>query len=315
MNYYIGIDSGGTKTDAVICNEEGRVIVHIKESGCNPNDIGKDTAREKLLYIVNTLIMKSPARVVSVFAGVAGMLGFGDNFSDYIKEKTGIAYVRVETDALPLITSVLFRSDGACVISGTGSACFVRRNGKLTRIGGWGFMLDGGGSGYDLGRDAIAATLHDYDGQGEKTAISDILTARMGTHPKDVIPDIYRGGRAYIASFADTVFLGCRNGDKVSIEIMQRNAEYIAGLIKTAGRHFEDEFTVALGGGILQNYPEFRSAIRILVPERINLVTADMPQAYGAVIEAIYASGSELPLDFKKNFCESYKLADIIKAF
>jgi N-acetylglucosamine kinase-like BadF-type ATPase len=168
-------------------------------------------------------------------------------------------------------------------------------------------MLDGAGSGYDLGRDAIAAVLHEYDGLGEKTVLTDIVTAKAGAHPKDMIPEIYRGGRAYIASFADTVFEGCRRGDAISLDIMKRNAGYISSLINTAGRLFDGSFAVALGGGILQNYPEFQKEIRSLVPDRISLLTADMPPVFGSVLEAVYSAGGDIESGFKVNFNESYK--------
>lgn len=306
MKYYIGIDSGGTKTDAVLTSADGCVLIRLRDSGCNPNDTGKESARAKLLGIILNLTKKSPERVSSVFAGVAGMIGFGNDFTEFLRASTGISAVRAETDALPLITGTLYRADGACVISGTGSACFVRRGDVLTRIGGWGFMLDSGGSGYDLGRDAIAAALREYDGQGGKTALTGILTKRMGAHPKDMIPDIYRGGRAYVASFADTVFEGFHSGDSISHDIIKRNAEYIVRLINTASRLFEGSFTVVLGGGVLLNYPEFRETIRMLVPEHISLVPAEMPPVYGSVIEAIYSDHEDLPSGFRDNFARSY---------
>lgn len=307
MKYYIGIDAGGTKTDAVLCGEDGRIVCQKRDSGCNPNDIGKDAAKEKLLGIILELMSKSPEKVSSVFAGVAGVTGFGNDFTDYLRKGAGVDRLSVGTDALSLLTGVLHRNDGACVISGTGSVCFVRRKGVLSRIGGWGFMLDGAGSGYDLGRDAIAAVLHEYDGLGEKTVLTDIVTAKAGAHPKDMIPEIYRGGRAYIASFADTVFEGCRRGDTVSLDIMKRNAGYISSLINTAGRLFDGSFAVALGGGILQNYPEFQKEIRSLVPDRISLLTADMPPVFGSVLEAVYSAGGDIESGFKVNFNESYK--------
>ena len=46
MEYYIGIDSGGTKTEFILADAEGSVISRAVDSGCNPLDIGVDPARE-----------------------------------------------------------------------------------------------------------------------------------------------------------------------------------------------------------------------------------------------------------------------------
>jgi hypothetical protein len=91
---------------------------------------------------------------------------------------------------------------------------------------------------------------------------------------------------------------------------MKRTAAYIAGLINTASRLFEESFTVALGGGVLLNHPEFRENIRMLVPKHIKLIPADMPPVYGSVIEAIYSVHEELPPGFKNNFSQSYNISD-----
>ena len=45
MEYYIGIDSGGTKTEFILADAEGSVISRAVDSGCNPLDIGADPAR------------------------------------------------------------------------------------------------------------------------------------------------------------------------------------------------------------------------------------------------------------------------------
>lgn len=306
MRYYIGIDSGGTKTDSVLFDGIGRVLCRRSDSGCNPYDIGIDASKTKLLTIINQLLELSPEIVTSVFAGVAGLADFGPEFSEYLKEKTGIANLSAGSDAIPLINSAFDKSDGCCVISGTGVCCFVRRGGVIRRIGGWGYMLDGGGSGYDLGRDAIAAALHEYDGQGEQTVLTGLLTTRMGAHPRELLQNIYQGGRAYVASFADVVFEGCRLGDSVSIEIMNRNAEAVARMIKVASRENGHIYSVALGGGVFRHNPEFSSRLRELVSGRIKLMLNTMPAVYGAALEAVNISGNQIPHGFRDNFSASY---------
>lgn len=307
MRYYIGIDSGGTKTDSVLFDGIGRVLCRRRDSGCNPYDIGTEASSEKLHSIITRLTELSPERVSSIFAGVAGMIDFGDIIAAQLREGIGIQSIEVGSDAIPLLNCVFERSGGCCVISGTGVSCFIRSGGAIERIGGWGYMLDGGGGGYDLGQDAIAAVLREYDGQGGETVLSGLLAARMGGHPRELICKIYQGGRAYVASFADVVFEGCRLGDGVSLEIMTRNAEAVAGLINTARKKQPFLNTVALGGGVFRHNPEYAAKLRELVSGRINLTVNSMPSVYGAALEAVYISGNQIPHGFRDNFTATCK--------
>ncbi len=40
MRYFIAIDSGGTKTDAVLFDETGHIVARSLTMGCNAMDIG-----------------------------------------------------------------------------------------------------------------------------------------------------------------------------------------------------------------------------------------------------------------------------------
>ena len=44
MDYYIGVDSGGSKTEFVLADETGHVLQRAVDSGCNPLDKGPDVA-------------------------------------------------------------------------------------------------------------------------------------------------------------------------------------------------------------------------------------------------------------------------------
>ena len=80
--------------------------------------------------------------------------------------------------------------NGMVLIAGTGSVVFVRNNEKIVQIGGWGYLLDGAGSGYDLGCRGFCAVLRDYDGRGPNTLLSNMYNERLGGPAYKFIPDI-----------------------------------------------------------------------------------------------------------------------------
>ena len=48
MSYYIAIDGGGTKTEALLCTERGDILARAVGGATNPNDIGCDESGKRL---------------------------------------------------------------------------------------------------------------------------------------------------------------------------------------------------------------------------------------------------------------------------
>jgi N-acetylglucosamine kinase-like BadF-type ATPase len=85
------------------------------------------------------------------------------------------------TDAAIALHAAFGHSSGILVISGTGSiACTRDKSGKIVRAGGWGIPFDDAGSGYDLGRKAVAAALRDFDGRGPHTYLTKGICQALG---------------------------------------------------------------------------------------------------------------------------------------
>lgn len=314
--YFIAIDGGGTKTEGVLCTAEGEIVCRRVAAATNPNDVGIEESRRRLAELAGALRDALPAggEVAALFAGVAGAVGNGEA----LREALGghAASVRVDTDAINLL-SCAGGGDGACLVCGTGSVCFARRGDKLRRIGGWGCLLDGAGSGYDIGRDAIAAALRVADGRGagekESTLLCERVRARLGKAPTEAIPEIYRGGKSFIASLAPEVFAAAREGDPAAADILDRNAAYLAELIAAAERYVCDDggcetLRVMLGGSILTASDELYTRLCRQVSARVELVRTPMPQVYGALCEALKDGGAAADEKCAERFLNEYKM-------
>src|SRR5207237_10017789 len=99
----------------------------------------------------------------SVFAGTRGLSIPGRRESLMLELSTRFAgaEVRVSNDALIALWGALAGRQGVAVLAGTGSIALARsEDGREGRAGGWGYLLGDEGSGYWLGREAIAAYLH-----------------------------------------------------------------------------------------------------------------------------------------------------------
>lgn len=297
MKYFIALDSGGTKTDAVLCDETGHILSRVLDKGCNAGDLGFPVARVRLADIMDRLLAGVQHPVAAVYAGIAGASPKSSGFpQDVLLPRIGSeAILQVANDGPMLITGMLGRADGCGMIAGTGSSLFVRQGGQIvSKIGGRGYLVDTGGSAFEIGRDGIAAAYRALDGQSEHTMLVEMLEQAMGFPVMKAHGHIYdkeNGGRRYIASFARVVFDAWRQGDWAATAIIEEGARKQASLVKAAAKLFPGDFTVVLNGGVHLNVPDYAPLIQALVPQRAHLVRSDVPPVFGALLEAMYDAG------------------------
>lgn len=308
MRYFIAIDSGGTKTDAVLFAETGHIVARSLTMGCNAMDIGIDTACNHLLSVVQDLSKQVPedGELIAVYSGVAATDYFCGALGKFVAPHFPGIKMRFEDDAVNLISGVIGHKNGACLVGGTGSSLYARIDGKIIHLGGWGYLIDTGGSGYAIGRDAILASFRYVDGRGPYTKIYDLIKSQMGKNPEENIPGIYEGGRPYIASFARTVFQARKDGDEIAEQIFQKAVNAMAELTYAADKYFDETYDVVLGGGIFASFPEYTEALKQKASPKANLIRSTVPPLLGGMIEALWDGGIDASPEVCKNFVEEY---------
>ena len=315
MTYYIGIDGGGTKTEGVLTTSEGVILARALCAATNPNDVTPAVSVSRLTDLCRSLLTtagltEADMERVSLFCGVAGGINHGPTLENALRAVfPRTPHIRVRSDAHILLSGELPQGDGACLICGTGSVCFLRLGSELHRIGGWGYLLDSGGSGYNIGRDALEAVLRAHDGRGEPTALTALVTAHLGGEAHTRITEIYREGKPYIASCAPLVFQAAEEKDAVAIEILRRNAAFLAELVEAAWKQFsatpgrtEIALPVVMGGGISKKCAPMWSelvASELKHGVQATFTVADAAPVFGAVAEAVGQASEGLFVDYK----------------
>ena len=309
MKYCIAADGGGTKTDVVLFDETGRILKRFVGPGGNVYDIGEAEAKRRFTTCVEQILEGHAGRVDALYGGVAGVVSGGDIYTDEILPRFDIAKMRIDDDGCNLISGTLGHSDGCGMVCGTGCSLFARIQGQpLRHIGGKGYLIDTGGSGFDLGQAAIRTALRAVDGRCPHTALQELLAEIIGMPINDkVIAPVHKYGRPYIASFAKAVFEGRKMGDWACEEIFENGSYLMADLTYAAEPLFEGEFTVVMGGGIVNHFPEYVEAIREKSSPRARLVLQKAPPVYGAAVEAMWDAGIEVTDKIKARFLDDYK--------
>lgn len=293
--YFLGIDGGGTKTALLLENGDGSERRSLTVEGCNPVDVGIDRAREILREAIYEICHGIRLSSVSVFAGIAGG-STGEmrtRLCEFFSELHFAAFEN-DSDNRNIIAAGLGAHDGVTAVMGTGFCVYTQRNGARHRSSGWGYLLDDGGSGYNLGRDALHAYFAAYDGTGAATLLTEEVDRVCPGGESALICYAYGSPKRAIASFAPAVLAAVRRGDPVATEILRRNMRVAAGVIESAAGVFDEaRIPVVLAGGlsaVSEIVEELRAAL--INPDRYEIRVLDCAPAEGALMLARGLGGS-----------------------
>ncbi len=239
-SWYLGIDGGGTKTALALADATGHIVDTLYTDCCNPNDIGLDRAKEILADAIYQLCRNVRLSQVTMYAGIAGGgTGYMQDALRSFFQTFGFARFENSTDNNNIIAAGLGTCDGISVIMGTGICVWAKCGKETKRVGGWGYLLDEGGSAYNIGRDALTAYYRAYDGSGTETLLTEMIAAQCSPDtPATLLNRIYSEGKKYVASFSPLVFAAAEKGDSAAEAILERNFAYAADLIRVAAQTF-----------------------------------------------------------------------------
>lgn len=301
----IAIDGGGTKTEFLLFNERGEILARQLREGTNPNSCGVEASLAVLESGIDALISRVP-NVSAIYGGIAGCAATENRnaFMHFLKKNYPSMKIDIRSDILNVIYSTDYFDRCIAVIVGTGSVVYAKNGDSLTRFGGWGYRFDRSCSGYDFGRDAIAAALAEEDGVGPKTLITPMIEEAVGGLAKEKFDVLYAMKNEKIASLADLVFKAYEAGDGVAHDILSRNIGQLVHLIKSAASAQDCGHKVIISGGltarrdILLDFLHREGAF-------FDFVFPALPQIYGACSYCNRMFG-EPHADFAANFEKNY---------
>lgn len=269
--YFLGFDGGGTKTECVLADAEGRVVGRSVGGPSNPIRAGYTRAWFALSEAADVVLSRqklSAGHIRGVCAGLggAGRLGVVRRATTFFEQAYPNAAVRVTTDLEIALESAFGSADGIILLAGTGSAAFGRgENGKTARAGGRGPWFSDEGSAFDIGRRAFKAVVEAEESRGPETALSkrifkwhqahdwDSLLDHVSKNPDDVFPKTF----PLVAELAE-------RGDEVSRSILSAAARSLAELAACVVDQLgwrNREIPVARVGGVYGRSKHFDAAI------------------------------------------------------
>jgi N-acetylglucosamine kinase-like BadF-type ATPase len=263
--YFIGVDGGGSKTLAVVVDENG-------------HEVGRGFAASSNQACVG--LARAAARICDAAAEAAQQAGISPPFTSACLGLAGIdrpedrdSILRHVASLAPeinlgndgeLILGALDGGIGMAVIVGTGSIAIGRDAlGRSVRAGGWGHVMGDEGSGYDLGQRVLRHAVRAADHRGPQTRLLGLVMQHFGiTRPSDLTGRIYPADdKAAIARLAHLVFQAAEEGDHIAREMMERGSSELALMVGTAARELEfadGKLPLALSGSIALHVRPYR---------------------------------------------------------
>lgn len=303
----LAVDGGGTKTEFVLISPQGQLLKRLVLPGANPNSCTVEGSLEILSQGIDQML-HTGYRILGVYIGCAGMSSGnnGNVIAGLLRKSYPALFIQCESDMRNILACAQDPDNAIAVISGTGSVVFATNRGQLLRAGGGGWQLDPLGSGYELGRAALAAALAHADGTGPETTLTKSVEARLGDTVWNSISKIYSFSPAQIAEFSRLVTQAWDAGDTVAAQIVEQNCRRLAELVQRISLKTPAATQVVLGGSILVGCHAFRQLLTQMLPKHLQAVTIPCPPVFGACLQC--ARLCRLPAPDMEIFLTQYAL-------
>jgi len=272
--HVLGIDAGGTNTVCQLADERGALLAEGPGPGANLHAAGELEVEKVFHEVIEAAIGDRAITPSAVCLGIAGVDREDETRTvRAIMRRLGFkSHVLVVNDALIALVAGAQDAPGVVIIAGTGSIVYGRNaSGQAARAGGWGHMVGDEGSGYWLGREAVAAVMRAADGRGPSTRLTDDILAHFNVTDVSRLPRIVydrETPRMNVAALGPIVDGAASVGDAVATRILERAIDELAlGALSVATRleMRGDTFTFFLAGGVFKVVP----SIAVVLPRRL----------------------------------------------
>jgi len=226
--YKIGVDGGATKTECILVAGSGEVVARHVAPGCNPSVIGPEQARLVVTDALCQLIATFDPRAVSAGGHIETtllcMAGSRSFWQEFGAKLTDFGRVVIADDALPVLELATDGGPGLVLHGGTGSFVAARApDGAVHYAGGLGWRFGDPGSGYEIGRRAIARALLELQGWAPPSRLA--ATVRDQTRLADagaITRHFYHGTEPnrQIAALAPAVLRLAEEGDHTAHQLV-----------------------------------------------------------------------------------------------
>ncbi|HIT33945.1 MAG TPA: ATPase [Candidatus Faecousia intestinigallinarum] len=260
--FVAGIDGGGTHTRLEMRDEENHLLRRLEFGPFNINSIGAEAFRALLEEVFSTCGGLRDCGALCVGAAGISNPRMGEILEETLEAHHFSGRWKLCGDQEIALRGAM-DAPGVALIAGTGSICFGKNtSGETARTGGYGHLIDDGGSGYALGRDVLSLAVRQLDGRSPGTAMRCAVYDCLGiSSPAELIAFVYspQTDKSAIARLSALALELAAAGDEQAQEILDWEAEELCRLTRAVQNRLGLRgCPIALLGGLLTQENVYR---------------------------------------------------------
>jgi N-acetylglucosamine kinase-like BadF-type ATPase len=307
-HFYLGIDVGGTKSHALIADEQGQAVGFGESGPGNWESVGWEGTHAVLDSIITRAVSQAGIKRSDIAAAGFGIAGYDwpedrQPHVDTIRELLGPCLpFELVNDAFIGLWAATDAGWGVAVTAGTSCNCYGRNaQGEIGRVTGSSRYGEYAGA-QELVEWAVQAIARDWSLRGPPTRLSDRFVAATGASDvADLLAGLMRGRYVLWASSAPIVFSVAAEGDDVALDLVRRAGRELGNLAVGVSRQIgitDQAFDVVLSGSFYNGSPLIQETmgetIHAVAP-KARLVRLQALPVVGAVLLGMEQVGLQAP--------------------
>lgn len=239
MQYFVGIDGGGSKTKLLCMDREGKTFAESDAGSTYYRQDGVENVIETLRAGLEPIFSTVGREAVCV---CFGMPGFGENKAGDEKAAAQIAAafapvpICFENDVACGWAGALALSPGVSIVGGTGSMSYGRdARGHAARSGGWSEFFSDEGSGYWLGKKMLELFARQSDGRAQKGPLYGLVREHFSLDDDygvvSIVEKEIAPSRKHTAELQMVLLKAARDGDAMALQAYAVAAEELAHIV------------------------------------------------------------------------------------
>ncbi len=257
----IGIDGGGSKTEFLLCNLEGKKLAYFVRPSIHYQQVGFRAYQNTICEGIESLCKETFCNRKDIDFICIGVPGYGESAVDTAQlnqlaaEIISCAYELLNDVKVAWAGSLACQA-GISILAGTGSMAYaVDEEGQNLRTGGWGEIFGDEGSGYWLGKEACRLFSKMSDGRIKKGPLYNIVKEHLAISTDfSLINYVYQMAdqRKEMAQLAQLLYQAYMAGDLAAGEIFSQAASELAAMVNGVLRLYRGKRPVRLSynGGV-----------------------------------------------------------------
>ncbi|MFL6601361.1 MAG: N-acetylglucosamine kinase [Steroidobacteraceae bacterium] len=241
MKTFLGVDGGGTKTDFLLIDENGRVLASHHGGSAYYLETGFDALQAMLAEGIHATLKQGSVSASQLEFAFIGLPAYGEDSGLLPRLDRTAADVlpqnkfRCGNDMVCGWAGALAGSDGINIVAGTGSIAYGEFETRSARAGGWGELFSDEGSAYWIAREALTLFSRMSDGRAIKSPLYELIREHFHLHVDlDLCAMVYgppRMTRSKLAGLAPLVARAAQAGDKGARQLFEQAADHLASIV------------------------------------------------------------------------------------